>query len=124
MKKPIVDPEIFLTMGTITDRYYFFITIKKEFDFTKGRGFPLTGLMYDKQENAVFEPSVINSDFITKVDMTSHPINSGIAAFQNLEAFKLVEAYKNDGLKGKLKEIAAEMSEESNPVIMVMKYKK
>lgn len=125
-KKPTVDPEIFLTMGTLTDRYYFFITMKKEFDFTKGRGFPLTGLMYDKQENAVFEPGVINGDFIKrkKVGMISHPLNNEIATFQNLEAYQLVEAYKNDELKGKLKEVAAGMNEGSNPVIMVMKYKK
>ncbi|MEL7585418.1 MAG: 6-bladed beta-propeller [Prolixibacteraceae bacterium] len=127
VKKPTVDPEVFLTMGTLTDRYYFFITMKKEFDFTKGSGFPLTGLMYDKQEDAVFEPSVINSDFIKrkKVGMISHPLNNNeFAAFQNLEAYQLVEAYKNDELKGKLKEIAAGLNEGSNPVIMVMKYKK
>ncbi len=126
VKKPTVDTEVFLTMGTMTDQYYFMQTMKKEFDFTKGRGFPIADLMYDRQENAVFKPAVINGDYVKrkKVDMTSHPINSGIAAFQKLEAFQLVEAYKNDGLKGKLKEIAAELSEESNPVIMVMKYKK
>jgi hypothetical protein len=126
VKKPTVDPEVFLTMGTLTDRYYFFIIVKKEFDFTKGRGFPLTGLMYDKQEDAVFEPGVINGDFIKRktVGMISHPLNTEFAAFQNLEAYQLVEAYKNDELKGKLKEIAAELDDGSNPVIMVMKYKK
>lgn len=125
-KKPTVDPEIFLTMGTLTDRYYFFITMKKEFDFTKGRGFPISDLMYDRQENAVYDRTVINGDFVKrkKVDMTSHPVNSGIAAFQNLEAYQLVESYKKDELKGRLKEIAAGLNEGSNPVIMVMKYKK
>jgi len=125
-KKPTVDPEIFLTMGTLTDRYYFFITMKKEFDFTKGRGFPISDLMYDRQENAVFDRTVINGDFVKRktVDMTSHPVNSGIAAFQNIDAYQLVEAYKKDELKGKLKEIAAKLKEGSNPVIMVMKYKK
>ena len=125
-KKPTVDPEIFLTMGTLTDRYYFFITMKKEFDFTKGRGFPISELMYDRQENAVYDRTVINGDFVKRktVDMTSHPVNGEIAAFQNIEAYQLVEAYKNDGLKGKLKEIAAGLNEGSNPVIMVMKYKK
>jgi hypothetical protein len=125
-KKPTVDPEIFLTMGTLTDRYYFFITMKKEFDFTKGRGFPISDLMYDRQENVVFNPAVINSDYVKRktVDMTSHPVNSEIATFQNIEAYQLVETYKNDGLKGKLKEIATELKEGSNPVIMIVKYKK
>jgi len=125
VKKPTVDPEVFLTMGTLTDRYYFFITMKKEFDFTKGRGFPLTGLMYDKQENAVFEPSVINSDFLKRktVGMISHPLNNEFAAFQNLEAYQLVEAYKKGELKGKLNEIASKLTENDNPVLLIMKYK-
>ena len=112
-------------MGTLTDRYYFMQTIKAVFNFSKRRGFPLTDLMYDKQENAVFKPSVFNGDFVIrrKVDMTSHPVNSGIAAFQNLEAYRLVEAYKKDELQGQLKEIAARLKEGSNPVIMVMKIK-
>ncbi|HWR94939.1 MAG TPA: 6-bladed beta-propeller [Flavobacterium sp.] len=126
VKKPTTNPKIFLTMGTLTDRYYFMQTIKAIFDFSKGRGFPINDLMYDNQENAVFKPSVLNGDYIKKqeVDMTSHPVNSEFATFQNLEAYQLVKAYKNDGLKGKLKEIAAGLSEESNPVIMVMEYKK
>jgi len=125
-KMPAADPVIFLTMGIMTDRYYFMQTIKKVFDFTKGRGFPLNGLMYDKQENKVFETAVLNGDFVKRrtVDMTSHPVNGEIAGFQNLEAYQLVEAYKKDELQGKLKEVAAGLNEESNPVILVMTYKK
>ena len=126
VKNPTTDPEIFLTMGTLTDRFYFMRTMKKVFDFTKGRGFPTNDLMYDRQEDAVFKPAVINGDYVKRktVDMTSHPVNSEIAAFQIIEAYQLVEAYKNDELKGKLKDIAAKLDEGSNPVIMVMKYKK
>jgi hypothetical protein len=127
VKSPTTNPVIFLTMGTITDRYCFMTTVKKEFDFTTRRGFMNSDLMYDKQENAVFKPAIFNGDYVKKqkVNMTSHPVNGDeIAAFQNLEAYKLVEAYKKDGLKGKLKEIAAGLNEGSNPVIMVMKYKK
>lgn len=125
VKSPTANPEILLTMGTLTDRYYFIQTIKSEFDFSKGRGFPLADIMYDRQEKAVFKPSVLNGDFVGKrrVDMTSHPVNDEIAAFQNLEAYRLVEAYKKGELKGHLKEIAAKLKEGSNPVIMVMKYK-
>lgn len=123
VKSPTANPVIFLTMGTITDRYCFMTTVTKEFDFTARRGFLMKNLMYDKQENAMFEPTVINGDFVkTKtVDLTSHPLNGDIAAFQILEAYQLVEAYKNDELKGELKEVAAGLQEASNPVIMVMR---
>ncbi|MBN2635718.1 MAG: 6-bladed beta-propeller [Prolixibacteraceae bacterium] len=126
-KNPTADPEIFLTMGALTDRYYFFIIMKKEFDFTNGRGFPISDLMYDTQENVVYERTVVNGDFVKRksVDITSHPVNGDeIAAFQNLEAYQLGEAYKNNELKGNLKEVAAKLNEESNPVIMLMKYKR
>jgi hypothetical protein len=126
VKTSPVDPEIFLTMGTLTDRYYFMRTVKKVFDFARGRGFPMTDLMYDNQEKAVFNATVSNGDYVKKqnVDMTSHPVNSIIATFQSLEADRLVDAYKNDELKGRLKEVAAGLDEESNPVIMLIKHKK
>ena len=71
----------------------------------------------------MFEPTVINGDFVKRktVDMSSHPMNGEIAAFQILEAYQLVEAYKKDELKGKLKEVAAGLHESSYPVIMVMR---
>lgn len=126
IKTPSQDPEILLTIGTLTERYYFMQTIKKVFDFTTGRGFPITDLMYDKQENAVFTVTVLNDDYVKEqeADMTSHPVNGKIACFQTLAANRLVEAYENDGLKGRLKEIAANLNEESNPVLMLVRNKK
>lgn len=125
MKTPSKDPEVLVTMGTITDRYYFMQTIEEVFDFTTRRGSPNTELMYDKQEDAVFEPIVLSSDYAKeqKVNMVMHPINNKIASFQILPANQLVEAYENNELKGKIKEIAAKLNEESNPVVLVMKYK-
>ena len=126
MKAPTKDPEILLTMGAVTDRYYFLHTVKKEFDFTTGRGFFMNDFMYDKQTNELYKAKVLNSDFVKKrsVDMFLHPINNnGIAAVQTLSAGQLVEAYQEDGLQGRLKEVAAGLDEESNPVVMLVKYK-
>ena len=82
--------------------------------------------MYDKQEKALFEVTVLNGDFEkkTKLDMTSSPINGEIITYQTIAANRLVEAYKNNGLRGQLKEIASQMDEESNPVIMLLKSKR
>ncbi|MCD7935262.1 MAG: 6-bladed beta-propeller [Tannerellaceae bacterium] len=125
VKTPTEHPVIFLTMGVVTDRYYFMETTKRVFDFEKRRGFPTSDLMYDKEENKVYDPTVLNDDFVKKqtVVMTSKTFNGEIAACQNLAAHSLVEAYENNELKGKLKEVAAGLDEESNPVIMLMKYK-
>jgi hypothetical protein len=50
--------------------------------------------------------------------------NSEIAFRFKIEAEDLVKSYRKGELKGKLKEIAAELEEDSNPVIMLVKYKK
>lgn len=124
-------PEVFLYPSILTDRYYFMQTTKKQWDFEKETGFPRTDLVYDKQEDAIFECVVYNNDFVdqTPVNMWyEHGIlkiinNDGIAFIKKLEANELVEAYEKGKLKGRLNEIAAGLNEESNPVIMVAKYK-
>ena len=47
-----------------------------------------------------------------------------IAFVQRLEAPDLIEANENGELKGKPKEIASTLDEESNPVLMLARYKK
>jgi hypothetical protein len=120
-----MNPEVFLFMSMLTDRYYFMEAVKKEFDFKASTGFPGTNLIYDKQEKSIFEYTVFNDDYSEiAVNMRSTPVNNEIATWQSLEAHKLVEAYENGQLKGRLKEIAATLDEDSNPVIMLIKHKK
>lgn len=100
-------------------------TMRKEVDFTTFKGFLGEDLVYDKQENALFSYILYNDDFINKeeVSLTSEPRNPEIAICQTLDAPDLVEAYEKGQLKGKLKEIAANLDEESNPVVMLLKRK-
>ncbi|MDR0758058.1 MAG: 6-bladed beta-propeller, partial [Tannerella sp.] len=121
-----MEPEVFLYPTALTDRYYFMHIFRKEFDFEKMKGFPGTDLVYDRQEKAIFEYTACNDDYSNKkqVYMTTIPVNDEIATWQSLEAHRLVESYEKGELKGRLKEIAAELDEESNPVIMLIKHKK
>ena len=118
-------PEVFLCPSIVTDDFYFMEIVKKEYDFVLKRGFPNVCLMYDKKNKAIFEYIVYNEDYLnkSKTFMNTRPLGNKIATWQNLEAYKLVDAYKKGQLKGKLKEIAATLDEESNPVIMLIKYK-
>jgi hypothetical protein len=52
------------------------------------------------------------------------PVNHEIESWQPLEAYQLVESYKKGELKGKLKEIAAKLDADDNPVIMPIQHKK
>ena len=121
-----MNPEVFLYPGIHTDRYYFIETLKAEFDYKTNKGFPTTQLMYDTQEKTLYESIVYNSDYSNKktVDMSKANKNNDIAFWHKLEAFELIDSYKKGELKGKLKEVAEGLDEDSNPVIMLVKYKK
>ncbi len=57
--------------------------------------------------------------------MTAKSINREVEGATSLNAFRLIEIYKEGQLKdGKLKEIASKLDAEDNPVIMLVKQKK
>lgn len=128
----VMDPEVFLFPSILTDRYYFMQTVKKDFDFKIDTDLERTDLMYDKGSNKIFEVAFYNSDYIEKIPvkimfkmfMLSFVNKEGIAFSKILPASDLVEAYQGNKLRGPLKEIAASLNEEDNPVIMIAKYKK
>lgn len=129
-----MNPETFLYPGVITDRYYFMQAIKKEYDETDSYGnLKRFDWVYDKNEKKTFEYTVYNNDFIDQRPIKNLTYetrvltvmnSNGIAFAERIEAGELVEAYREGKLKGKLKEIASHLDEESNPVIMLAKYKK
>jgi hypothetical protein len=121
-----MNPEVFLFPGILTDRYCFTESVKKTYDAATRQGFPRKNLMYDRREKALSEYTVYNDDYSDKkqVNMQSIPVNREIATWQCLEAHELVESYGKGELKGPLKDIAAPLDEESNPVIMLIKHRK
>ena len=123
-----MDPEDFLLLRVLSDRYYFMETIRNEFDFNANTGFPSKFMMYDKKEKAFFGYNVYNGDFSTKKEIYMNrlfPVNNEIESWYPIESYQLVESYKNGELKdGKLKEIAAKLNNEDNRVIMLVKHKK
>lgn len=121
-----MNPEIFLFLSIITDRYCFMEAVEKKYDFGLQKGFPRTNLVYDKKDESLFKCIVYNKDFSNKkqVYMNSIPVSREVVTWQSLNADLLIDAYNKGQLKGELKDIAANLDEESNPVIMLMKYKK
>jgi hypothetical protein len=130
-----MNPEVFLFPCILTDRYFFMKTVKKvseieeiktQADLAKLTGYPTTDLMYDRQEKTMSEYSIFNSDYATEklnIQIDKISTNNEIAFWQKIESYKLVESYNKGEVQGKLKRIAANLDEESNPIIMLVKYK-
>jgi hypothetical protein len=117
-------PEVFLFPGFLSDRFYFMQTVKKECDFEKNQEMPTVDLVYDKQERKMYRSIVYNADFDErKEDLSACPINGEVAYSVLLEPSYLLDANEKGQLKGRLKEIASNLKEEDNPVIMLIKPK-
>ena len=123
-----MSPKVFFLLSFCSDRYYFMETMKYEYDWNTRTGFPRTSFVYDRQEKAFFECTLYNGDYSIKREIYLNflkPVNHEIESWQAIEAYQLVESYKKGELKnGKLKDIAAKLDEEDNPVIMLVKHKK
>jgi len=117
-----MNPEVMLLLRLISDRYYFMETIKME------SSFPRTFMMYDMQAKSFSGYTLFNGDYSNKKEIylnALRPVNHEIESWQPIEAYQLVEDYKEGRLKnGKLKEIALKLDVEDNPVIMLIKHKK
>jgi len=123
-----MNPEVMLIVRLFSDRYYFMETIKNEYNFDTGSGFPRTFFAYDKQKKEFFGYTVYNGDYSSKKEIYMNvlrPVNHEIESWQPIESFQLVDDFKEGRLKnGKLKDIASKLDPEDNPVIMLIKHKK
>lgn len=112
-----MDPEVFLFPKMLTGRYYFMERVKKQ------NGFDRTDWAFDRKEKAFFEYTLYNADYTDKqrinTTLWQHVPNARTGYCQIINSYELVDAYKQGRLQGKLKEIAAKLAEDSNPVIML-----
>ena len=123
-KSPDHADDFFLTTGVMTRDYSFMEVNKREYN--QGQGFPQTTLLYDRKEQALYTPEVINADWPdgNKVSMFANVFNRDVTVVETLDAADLVEALDEGKLQGSLLEIATRLTEDDNPVLMIMKEKK
>lgn len=121
-------PETMLILRMLSDRYYFMESIENVYDFSKETGFPKTYFVYDTQEKDFFKYVTYNGDYSYKKEIymvTLTPVNHENGLWcASIDASELRRDYEKGRLKGKLKEIAATLEDDSNAVIMLVKNKK
>ncbi|WP_425884051.1 6-bladed beta-propeller [Parabacteroides sp. ASD2025] len=122
-----MNPESFLILKLVSDRYYFMESVKNVYDFSKEEGFPRTYFVYDTQEKEFFRYIIYNGDYSYKKEFYMSmltPINFKGELWATINAFELCKDYEKGKLKGKLKEVAATLGEDDNRVVMLVKHRK
>lgn len=105
--------------------YYFMCAVERSEEY------PTEMYMLDKNENQIYwlKSMLKNKDFLNQevhLDLLGNicdadiPVNMSI---QSLGASGLIKANENGRLSGELKDIAAQLKEEDNPVLMIIKFR-
>jgi hypothetical protein len=104
---------------------YRFMTLAKD-----GKSnFSTTSLFFDKRTGEISKQNFYNADDLSRNKITFGENAKGIRTIDNnqyclsIPAYLLTEMYENGKLTGKLKEIASNIGEDDNPLLMVVKFK-
>lgn len=113
----------YLLFRFLSDHYLFMETIENKFDFSRNVGFKKKYFMFDCEENIFFRYKVYNKDYVSKKEVYMNLINPNVESWLSLESNQLVLDYERGIIRGRLKDIAAKLSKDSNPVVMLIKHK-
>ena len=124
-----METPIFFFPGIDTPHYYMAYTIKKEWDFKANKGYPSQEYIFDKKHSQIYElEALINKDYIKGGATDLFGLNRAEVpadyCIRTIKAEKLYQDYKEGNLRGKLKEVAATLQEDDNPVLMIVKFKR
>lgn len=123
-----MDPKIILHSMLETRDYLFFSTNKLQIDKNLQQDFQPTGLLMERKTGSFYQAKVQMKDFEEKelilgpsfLSRFSHDTQTG---FVSLPASELLDAYENGQLSGSLKEIAGNLTENDELVVMVVRFK-
>jgi hypothetical protein len=106
--------------------YQFMFIQKKEYDRKTQSGFPTTAVMYDKKTGRVFEQNFYDANRADKVfDFWLNGTNQMAESNQYFEEYsthRLKKYLESGQLTGRLKEIAEQIDEDDNPMLMIVTF--
>lgn len=127
VRKPSIvdDNTVFLEYGLETKDYIFFNKTQTNKNNPKEM-FSDEGWVYEKNEGKIFKVEVVNEDYeeepvslCSHIMQYQHPLGYTSIVYST---HKLLEALEKGQLKGKLKEIAENLKEEDNDVLVLLKF--
>lgn len=127
VRKPSIvdDNTVFLEYGLETKDYILFNKTQTNKNNPKEM-FSDEGWVYEKNEGKIFKVEVVNEDYeeepvslCSHIMQYQHPLGYTSIVYST---HKLLEALEKGQLKGKLKEIAENLKEEDNDVLVLLKF--
>jgi len=120
---------VFLFVRFVTSRYIFMQSFKKEFDEKTGKGFSGALLVYDRKDKRTYEYALSYQG--TKLSFASFPKIRSLCFTTNkdvhigeMNTYLLKKQEHDNDLTGSLKELAAKVTEDDNPVLMKITFKR
>ena len=115
-----------VTLDAITDKYYLWHAIEKD---TNKMVWPDKTFLQDRYTGECTQIKLADKNITDKKYRFRHRASANLFCLpkgyimQYYPAYSLVELYKEGKLQGELKEIASNLTEDDNPVLMLAKFK-
>ena len=115
-----------VTLDAITDKYYLWHAIEKD---TKKMVWPDKTFLQDRYTGECTQIKLADKNITDKKYRFRHRASANLFCLPNgyimqyYSAYRLVELYKEGKLQGELKEIASNLTEDDNSVLMLAKFK-
>ncbi len=109
---PQDEPLKMLGIEALSKEAYYLEVILKKYDPTTRKGFDKTVYQVERTTNQIFEYTLKNTDAPTLQKLAK------LSKYTLVPAIDLIEALEEGKLSGKLKEIAENLKEDDNPVLM------
>lgn len=122
-----MEAPVYLKYGPESKQYAFMYTLNMDLTKKVNRRFLITYLFSDKETGEIFEQEAINSDY-PEQKLTVSAFFHGASSVAGtgmmwLTTDMLKDALEQDKLQGKLKEVASNLHEDDNGVVMLIKLK-
>jgi hypothetical protein len=123
-----MEPKVILHSWFETDKYLFFSTNKLEIDWNTPSEFPDKGLLMEKNTGNIYQANVVMKDYKDKSlilgpSILSRSLKDTKTGYMALPVSELMEANEAGKLSGKLNEIAGNLSENEDYIVMIMRFK-
>lgn len=122
-----MEPKIILHSWFETDKYLFFSINKLEIDWATPSEFPDKGLLMEKSTDNIYQSNVEMKDYKEKSlilgpSILSRSLKDTKTGYMPLPVSELMEANEAGKLSGKLKEIADNLSENEDYLLMILRF--
>ena len=118
-----MNPQVLLDYGLESDDYAFITAVEKQYDFQTGEGLAKKTYLLEKATGQLYRSHICNRDYPDDPEFTFSAYEMVSGQWLHYYAADILrEAFENGQLSGELKQLASQLGEEDNGIVMRIEF--